>query len=71
MKSRSPCTRADDTYAAGVTIWHLYMGHLEVLDLRIADGLRPVERQVTVAFPDRLGRANQSGTSQSDIRIAH
>jgi len=48
MKARSPLTRADDMYAAGVTIWHIYMGHLpfenideDDLDLLIAEGLRP------------------------------
>ena len=48
MKSQSPFTRVDDMYAAGVTIWHIYMGHLpfegieeDELDRRIADGLRP------------------------------
>ncbi len=48
MKVRSPLTRADDMYAAGVTIWHIYTGHLPFenidegdLDLLIANGLRP------------------------------
>ena len=48
MKVRSPLTCADDMYAAGVTIWHIYMGHLpfenideDDLDLLIAEGLRP------------------------------
>jgi len=48
MKARSPLTRADDAYAAGVTIWHIYTGHLpfeniddDDLDLLIANGLRP------------------------------
>jgi serine/threonine protein kinase len=47
LKARSPLTRADDMYAAGVTIWHIYMGHIpfkdidENLDRLIADGLRP------------------------------
>lgn len=48
MKARSPLTREDDMYAAGVTIWHIYTGHLpfgnideDDLDILIADGLRP------------------------------
>ena len=47
LKTRSPLTRANDMYAAGVTIWHIYMGHLPFkdidknLDRLIADGLRP------------------------------
>ena len=47
MKARSPLTREDDMYA-GVTIWHIYTGHLpfenideDDLDFLIADGLRP------------------------------
>jgi hypothetical protein len=48
MKSRSPLPCADDMYAAGVTIWHIYMGHLSFenideddLDYLIAEDLRP------------------------------
>ena len=48
MKPGSPLTRADDMYAAGVTIWHIYMGHIpfenideDDLELLIAEGLRP------------------------------
>ena len=48
MKTPSPLTRADEMYAAGVTIWHIYTGHLpfeniddDDLDLLIANGLRP------------------------------
>jgi hypothetical protein len=50
MKAGSPFTRADDmpVYAGGVTIWHIYMGHLpfenideDDLDLLISEGLRP------------------------------
>ena len=48
MKAQSPLTREDDMYAAGVTIWHIYTGHLpfgnideDDLDILIADGLRP------------------------------
>jgi hypothetical protein len=48
MKAQSPLTREDDMYAAGVTIWHIYTGHLpfenideDDLDIFIEDGLRP------------------------------
>jgi serine/threonine protein kinase len=48
LENCSPLTRADDLYAAGVTIWHIYTGHLpfesideDDLDLLIAEGLRP------------------------------
>ncbi|KAF8331860.1 kinase-like domain-containing protein [Cantharellus anzutake] len=48
LKTRSPLTRADDLYAAGMTIWHIYTGHLpfenieeDDVDLLIEEGLRP------------------------------
>ena len=48
MKARSSLTREEDMYAAGVTIWHIYTGHLSFenideddLNFLIADGLRP------------------------------
>ncbi len=46
--SYSPLTRADDLYAAGVTIWHIYTRHLpfgdieeDDVDMLIQEGLRP------------------------------
>jgi serine/threonine protein kinase len=53
LKTGSPLTRADDQYAAGVTIWHIYTGHLpfenvdeDDLDLLIEEGLRPDLSQI-------------------------
>lgn len=48
MRPGATLTRADDLYAAGVTIWHIYVGRvpfenidIDDLDARIAAGLRP------------------------------
>ena len=49
LKMCSPLTHVDDLYAAGVTIWHIYTGHLpfksideeeDDLDLLIEEGLQ-------------------------------
>ncbi|KAF9518749.1 hypothetical protein BS47DRAFT_1337873 [Hydnum rufescens UP504] len=53
LKTGSPLTRADDLYAAGVTIWHIYTGHLpfenvdeDDLEQLIEEGLHPDPSQI-------------------------
>ena len=82
LKNRSPLTRADDLYAAGVTIWHIYTGRLpfetieeDDLDVHIADGLRPdlslIDDEAVRALISKYLEAGEPHAKVNIITISH